>query len=81
MLKKNIFVVEKLDKDVLYLILGQRVFVLNELAIVIWELINQVQSQEELLERIISQYDVPYDKAREDLRETLLFLQKADLIK
>ena len=46
----------------------------------IWENIEVVNSQEELLQLILENYDIDRDTAKADMKEFLEILKKADII-
>lgn len=55
-------------------------FVLNELGAFIWERLPQAASAEEIVERILNEYDVSEEEAARDVAEFLEKLQEMDII-
>lgn len=55
-------------------------FVLNELADYIWDLLPEVDSQEEICDRVMEAYDVSREEARKDIAEFLEKLRQMELI-
>lgn len=52
----------------------------NELSAFVWEHLNSVISEEELLNLILTDYDVSYEEAHLDLEELIKEFKKNDLI-
>lgn len=80
MYNKNIFAVEKISGNNLYVILGQKVFVFNELASLIWDSLEHIDNKNNMIDKICSIYDVSFEKAEKDLNDTISFLLKNKLI-
>lgn len=56
------------------------VFILTELSAFIWNLLPQVETEEELLTAILENYEVDETTARNDLQEFLSQLKQFDII-
>lgn len=52
----------------------------NELGKFIWENIEEAKDEEELLKKILDEYEVDRDTAKKDLDEFLQVLKEADII-
>ncbi len=55
-------------------------FVLNELGSFLWDLLPQAQSQEELVQAVLAEYEVEEAVARQDIGEFLQKLQSMNII-
>ena len=55
-------------------------FVLNELGEFIWELLPNVQTEAEIVERIVNEYDVSAEAAATDVSEFMRALKKLEII-
>ncbi len=55
-------------------------FILTELGGFIWDLLPQVQSEEEILQAILAEYEVEPSVARTDLTEFMNKLREMDII-
>lgn len=55
-------------------------FVLNELGAFIWDLLPNVDTQEEICQAILKEYEVSEEEARKDIAEFMNQLQKLDVI-
>lgn len=55
-------------------------FVLTEVGAFIWDLLPEVETEEELLRKILSEYDVDEATAREDLAEFLDKLRDMEIL-
>lgn len=55
-------------------------FVLNELGAFIWDLLPNVDTQEEICQVILKEYEVSEEEARKDIAEFMNQLQKLDII-
>ena len=55
-------------------------FVLNEVAAFIWDMLEKVQSEEEIIEKILEEYDVSYEDAAADTAEFLEKLREMEII-
>ena len=55
-------------------------FVLNELGAFIWDLLPNVDTQEEICQAILKEYEVSEEEARKDVAEFMNQLQKLDVI-
>ena len=54
-------------------------FVLNELGAFIWDLLPNVDTQEEICQAILKEYEVSEEEARKDIAEFMNQLQKLDV--
>ncbi|MBP3324705.1 MAG: PqqD family protein [Clostridia bacterium] len=55
-------------------------FVLNELASFIWDLIPNIETEDEILTAILNEYDVDEATAKKDLSDFLSKLHKMEII-
>lgn len=55
-------------------------FVLNELASFIWDLLPEAESEEDVLNAVLSEYEVEKEVAEKDIAEFLSKLQKMEII-
>ena len=55
-------------------------FVLNELGAFIWDLLPNVDTQEEICQAILKEYEVSEEEVRKDIAEFMNQLQKLDVI-
>ena len=55
-------------------------FLLNELGAFIWELLPSVDSEEEICNAVLAQYDVSAETAKRDVAEFIQMLRKMDII-
>ena len=55
-------------------------FVLNELASFIWDLLPEAESEEDILNAVLSEYEVEKEVAEKDIAEFLSKLQKMEII-
>lgn len=55
-------------------------FVLNELAAFIWDILPKVSSEAEICAAVLEEYDVPEETAAADIAEFLNQLKKMDII-
>ena len=55
-------------------------FVLNELGAFIWDLLPNVDTQEEICQAILKVYEVSEEEARKDVADFMNQLQKLDVI-
>jgi len=55
-------------------------FVLNELGTFIWDILPEVQSEEEITEAILREYEVSREEAARDTAEFLDKLRKMEII-
>ena len=55
-------------------------FILNELAAFIWDLLPTVQTEEEILRAVLAEYEVSEDVARNDIAQFLNELRKMNII-
>ncbi len=55
-------------------------FMLNELGAFIWNILPRVESEEEICEAILAEYDVTLEEATKDIAEFLTRLKKWDII-
>lgn len=55
-------------------------FVINELGTFIWEMLPKAETEEDILNAILSEYDVSEDEAKKDLEEFLDTLRKMEII-
>ncbi len=56
------------------------IFILTELGAFIWDILPSVDSEEEILTKILNEYDVDEDIARKDLEKFMLKLKSMDII-
>lgn len=55
-------------------------FVLNELASFIWDLLPEAESEEDILNAVLSEYEVEKEVAEKDIAEFLSKLKKMEII-
>lgn len=55
-------------------------FVLNELAAFIWDILPKVNSEEEICNAVLDQYDVSAETAKQDVAEFIQKLRKMEII-
>lgn len=55
-------------------------FVLNELASFIWDLLPEAESEEDILNAVLSEYEVEKEVAEKDIAEFLSKLTKMEII-
>lgn len=55
-------------------------FVLNELASFIWDLLPQAESQEDIVKAVLEEYEVEEDVAEKDITQFLEKLKTMDII-
>ena len=55
-------------------------FVLNELGVFIWDLLPNVETQEEICQAILKEYEVSEEEAKKDVAEFLNKLRQLDVI-
>lgn len=55
-------------------------FVINELGTFIWEKLPSAEKEEDILNAILSEYDVSEEEAKKDLAEFLNTLKEMDII-
>ena len=55
-------------------------FMLNELGAFIWDLLPQVESESEILEAILAEYEISAETAAKDTAEFLASLREMDII-
>lgn len=55
-------------------------FVLNELGEFIWELLPNVQTEAEIVEAVLKEYEVSEEVASKDVAEFMAALKKLDII-
>ena len=55
-------------------------FVLNELASFIWDMLPNVNSEEEIVDAVLNEYEVEKEEAEKDIKEFMEKLQKMEII-
>lgn len=55
-------------------------FALNELGDFIWDLLPRVNTEEEICDAVLAEYDVPQEVAQKDIREFLQKLRELEII-
>lgn len=55
-------------------------FMLNEVGSFIWKILPEVSDDEEIVERILEEYDIGRQKAEEDVKKYLAALREFDII-
>ena len=55
------------------------VYTLNETGVRLWELISLPQSEDELAESLVEQYNIPHEIARRDVKAFLADMVRMDL--
>lgn len=55
-------------------------FALNELGAFIWEILPRVESEEEICEAVLAEYDVSREEAAADIAEFMENLKKLEII-
>ena len=55
-------------------------FVLNELASFIWDMLPSVNSEEEIVDAVLNEYEVEKEEAEKDIKEFMEKLQKMEII-
>ena len=78
--EKNLFVQERALNGKFYIMLNYKVFELNELGVVIWELLDDEMDLERLTDKIIVEYDVEKSVLKNDINEMLEKLSENLLI-
>ena len=54
--------------------------ILNDSARILWELLSEDKTENELVERLLEEYDITRDTAEKDVSEFLSVIDKAGLI-
>lgn len=55
-------------------------FVLNELGAFIWEILPRVETEEEICEAILAEYEVSQEEARQDVAEFMNRLRELNVL-
>ena len=55
-------------------------FIMNDVADVIWDLLPQAQNEEQLCQAVLAEYDVSEETARQDVAEFLNRLRQMDIL-
>ncbi|MBO4939118.1 MAG: PqqD family protein [Oscillospiraceae bacterium] len=55
-------------------------FVMNELAAFIWDMLPRVENEQQICEAVVKEYDVSEEEASRDIAEFLGKLRKLDII-
>lgn len=55
-------------------------FLLNELGAFIWEVLPGADSEEDICNAVLAQYDVPEETAKQDVAEFMQRLRKMDIV-
>lgn len=79
-INKNPFVTEKYLENDLFIVLDNRAYILTGTTPFIWKTIGQGIKREELLERILEEYNVEERKAAKDLDKILMELSSINAI-
>lgn len=86
MIIKKELIKREIAGDVILVPVGKAVldnnglFVLNELASFIWDLLPQVETAEEICSAVLKEYDVSEEEAAKDIAEFLDKLRKMEII-
>lgn len=86
MIIKKELIKRKIAGDTILVPVGKAVFdsnglfLLNELGAFIWELLPSVDSEEEICNAVLAQYDVSAETAKRDVAEFIQMLRKMDII-
>lgn len=76
----------QIDQDTVLVPSGKTVleynglFVLNEVAAFIWDLLPQVETEEEICRALVAEYEVSEEEAAADVAELLKQLRKMEII-
>ncbi|WP_342475271.1 PqqD family protein [Weizmannia sp. FSL K6-0777] len=79
-INKNPFAAMKKLEDEYYIICNNKVFLLEGISPFIWDNIEDGVTLENLLEKILNEYDVSEKKARKDLEKIIARLEKIGAI-
>lgn len=74
----NAYILVPLKKRIVDL---NSIFALNETGAFVWELLEEGLSEDEIVERIVNEFDVDITQAKNDIRYFLQELMKHGLIK
>ena len=76
------FLLKELDGQYLMIPVGKidadfnEVITVNEIGVFLWEELQEERTEEELVQRILEEYEVEEDVAREDVRDFIELLQE-----
>lgn len=74
---KNPFVVEKYQSRELFIVFDNKVYLLKNVSLFIWSTLEQGISEEQLLDKLVEEYEISKSKAAKDLAK---FLSKMESI-
>lgn len=83
---KHDFLVRKIGGENVLVPVGKTVsyfnglIMINDMGLYIWENIEQVEDENEMLKKILSEYEIDEKTAKSDMEEFLDTLRKADII-
>jgi hypothetical protein len=86
MIIKKELIKREIDEDTILVPVGKAVydtnglFMLNELGAFIWDLLPNVDTEEEICQAILAEYDVTVETAQKDITEFLEQLRKLDIL-
>ena len=80
------FLLKELDGQYLMIPVGKidadfnELITVNEIGMFLWEELQEERTEEELVQRILEEYEVEEDVAREDVRDFIELLQKGGVL-
>jgi hypothetical protein len=86
MIIKKELIKREIDEDTILVPVGKAVydtnglFMLNELGAFIWDLLPNVDTEEEICQAVLAEYDVTVETAQKDIAEFLEQLRKLDIL-
>ena len=86
MIIKKELIKREIDEDTILVPVGKAVydtnglFMLNELGAFIWDLLPNVDTEEEICQAVLAEYDVTAETAQKDITEFLEQLRKMDIL-
>ena len=86
MIIKKTLIKRVIGSDTILVPMGKTVFdsnglfALNELGDFIWDLLPRVNTEEEICDAVLAEYDVPQEVAQKDIREFLQKLRELEII-
>ncbi|WP_162266039.1 PqqD family protein [[Bacillus] enclensis] len=78
--QKNMFVRYRIVESQPYLVHKGEAFILDEVGVKVWELIDGINSGEEIIDKIAESYSVTSKEIKRDIEKYLRELQKGGLI-
>lgn len=83
---KHKFLVRKIAGDNVLVPVGKTVssfnglIMMNDMGLYIWDNLKYVDTEEDMLNKILDEYDIDKDTAKADMEEFLEILKKSDII-